>query len=156
MKEGRPAGAGVAGERDTLVSDKPSMQSRVSNLLAIGLMSLLGLGLLTWYYANAMTRSSLARESAQSQSNKKASGDLPLPSIGRIDPPKPMTQEIFAPGTLEGQSSALAPTTLAEIPLEQSPASSALPGAPPAKSEAQLALERQLSGAVFPQQGTPK
>jgi type IV secretion system protein VirB10 len=143
MKEEQPPAATIGGERDTLVSDKPSVQSRVSNVLAIGLMGLLGLGLLTWYYANAMTRSSRARESAQSFSYKKASGDLALPSIGRIDPPKPRAEDGVLP-----------PTSLAEIPLDQSPATGAPPGAPAVKSEAQLALERQLAGAVFSQQST--
>ena len=146
MKEELSPSATVAGERDTLVSDRPSVQSRVSNVLAIGLMSLLGLGLLTWYYANAMTRSSRARESALSLSNKKASGDLPLPSIGRIDPP---------PAALGGQSGMLPATSLAEIPLEPSPATGT-PGTPAAKTEAQLALERQLSGSVFSQQSTAR
>jgi type IV secretion system protein VirB10 len=155
MKEEQPPIATVAGERDTLVSDKPSVQSRVSNVLAIGLMSLLGLGLLTWYYANTMTRSSRARESVQSQSNKKASGDLPLPGIGRIDPPKPIAGEAFSPAVLGGQSGTLPATSLAEIPLEPSPATGA-PGAPAVKTEAQLALERQLSGAVFSQQSTAR
>jgi type IV secretion system protein VirB10 len=155
MKEEQPPTATVAGERDTLVSDKPSVQSRVSNVLAIGLMSLLGLGLLTWYYANAMTRSSRARESAQSLSNKKASGDLPLPSIGRIDPPKPVAGEAFSSAALGGQSGVLPATSLAEIPLEPSPATGA-PGTPAVKTEAQLALERQLSSAVFSQQSTAR
>jgi type IV secretion system protein VirB10 len=147
MKEEQSPSAAVAGERDTLVSDKPSVQLRVSNVLAIGLMSALGLGLLTWYYANAMTRSSRARESAQSLSNKKASGDLPLPSIGRIDPP--------SSAALGGQSAMLPATSLAEIPLEPSP-TTGTPGTPAAKTEAQLALERQLSGAVFLQQSTAR
>jgi type IV secretion system protein VirB10 len=155
MKEQQPSTSTVAGERDTLVSDKSSVQSRVSNVLAIGLMSLLGLGLLTWYYANAMTRGSRARESAQSLSNKKASGELPLPSIGRIDPPKPMAEEALPSAALGGQSGVLAATTLTEIPLEPSPATAA-PGAPALKSEAQLALERQLSGAVFSPQSTAR
>jgi type IV secretion system protein VirB10 len=155
MKEEQAPTAKVAGERDTLVSDKPSVQSRVSNVLAIGLMSLLGLGLLTWYYANAMTRSSRAREAAQSLSNKKASGDLPLPSIGRIDPPKAIAGDASSSAALGGQSSMLPATPLAEIPLEPSP-STGTPGSPVAKTEAQLALERQLSGAVFSQQSTAR
>jgi type IV secretion system protein VirB10 len=140
-------GTTVAGERDTVVSDKPSVQSRISNALAIGLMSVLGLGMLTWYYANALTRSSRARESAQSVSAKKVSGDMPLPSIGRIDPP-----------SLAQDRDSLAPTPLTEIPLQQSPAMNDVPsGMPPGtapKSEAQLALERQLTGTVFVQQTT--
>jgi type IV secretion system protein VirB10 len=150
MSDERPIDAKVAGERDTLVGNKPSMQSRVSNVLAIGLMSVLGLGMLGWYYANAMTRTSRARESAQSVSTKKASGDLPLPSIGRIEQPA-------RAGEALGAGSAMLPaTTLQEIPLEQSPGTNAPPGSPPAKTESQLTLERQPSGTVFSQQGTAR
>jgi type IV secretion system protein VirB10 len=149
MKEEQPTGATVDGERDTLVSDKPSVQSRVSNVLAIGLMSVLGLGMLTWYYANAMTRTSRARESAQSVSTKKASGEMPLPSIGRIDPPAPVWEA-------KAQSPVMAPTTLQEIPLEPSSATSALPAGPAVKSESQLTLERQLAGSVYSQQSAAR
>jgi hypothetical protein len=64
VKEGS-RGTEVRGERDsTAVNRMPSIQSRVSSFLAIGLMCLLGLGMLTWYYANAMTRQSRAQQSA--------------------------------------------------------------------------------------------
>ena len=65
------------------------MQSRLSSVLALSLMSVLGIGSLTWYYANSMTRQSRARQSAQSASASRAQGDTALPSIGRIDPPPP-------------------------------------------------------------------
>jgi len=78
----------VRGERDgETLRQPPSVQSRVSNVLAVGLMSVLGLGMLTWYYANAMTRQSRARQNVQAASAKRAQGDMPLPSLGRIDPP---------------------------------------------------------------------
>jgi type IV secretion system protein VirB10 len=149
MTDEKSSAIPVAGERDTLVSDKPSVQSRVSNLLAIGLMSVLGLSMLTWYYANAMTRSLRARETAQSASTKKASGDMPLPSIGRIEPPAPIADEKL-------QAPALAATPLQEIPLEPAPVSIGAPAGPPVKSEAQLTLERQLSGSVFAQQSATR
>jgi type IV secretion system protein VirB10 len=138
----------VRGERDgATLRQPPSVQSRVSNVLAIGLMSVLGLGMLTWYYANAMTRQSHARQSAQALSAKRAQGDMPLPSLGRIDPPAPQDQP--------AQSMPLSVTTLREIPLEAAPAAAAY-GAPPARTPAQLTLERQLSGAVFsPQSSLP-
>jgi len=136
----------VRGERDaTTVNRPPSVQSRISSVLAIGLMSVLGLGMLAWYYANAFTRESRARQSAQTASTNRASGDSALPSLGRIDPP--------APPPPSGE-----PITLHEIPLEPSPPPSpaaAVYGAPPPKTEEQLALERQLSGTVYsPQSST--
>jgi len=131
----------VRGERDTTtVSRAASVQSRISSVLAIGLMSVLGLGMLTWYYANAFTRDSRARQSAQTSAANRASGDSALPSLGRIDPPAPLPPP-------SGE-----PITLHEIPLEPSPPPSPAAGAygaPPAKTEEQLTLERQLSGVVY-------
>lgn len=139
----------VRGERDSsMLTRAPSVQSRISNLLAIGLMSVLGLGMLTWYYANAMTRQSRARANVQASSAKRAQGgDLPLPSLGRINPPVP---EKPPPQDPAPQAAATLTTPLREVPLEAAPSVTAY-GATPAKTPAQLTLERQLSGAVFSQ-----
>jgi type IV secretion system protein VirB10 len=152
MKVRESEDTAVRGERDsTTLAHAPSVQSRVSNLLAIGLMSVLGLGMLSWYYANAMTRQTHARESARASSTKQAqSGDMPLPSLGRIDPPiadKP-------PPDLTPHAAALLPTPLREIPLEAAPPATAYGAAPP-KTPAELTLERQLSGVVFSQSSLP-
>ena len=88
MKDPQAESDEVRGERGSgALADAPSVQSRMSNILAIGLMSVLGLGLLTWYYANALTRQSRTRQSAQAVSTKRAQEDMPLPSLGRIFPP---------------------------------------------------------------------
>jgi type IV secretion system protein VirB10 len=155
MKQDEPQPA-VQGERDgTMVAQAPSVQSRMSNILAIGLMSILGLGMLTWYYANAMTRQGKARQSVQALSSKRASGDAPLPSLGRIDPPPPaaVDRSLLTSTATVAQSAAVLATPLQEIPLEQTPAASTA-SAPPVKTPAQLLLERQLSGLVFSAQST--
>lgn len=146
----------VRGERDgTTLRSPPSVQSRVSNVLAIALMSVLGLGMLTWYYANAMTRQSRARQSVQAASAKRAQGDMPLPSLGRIDQPPAAAERPQPPQDLPALGTPLSATTLREIPLAPAPNNAAY-GAPPVKTAAQLELERQLSGAVFsPQSSTP-
>jgi type IV secretion system protein VirB10 len=143
----------VRGERDaTTVSRAASMQSRVSSILAIGLMSALGLGLLTWYYAKAITRQSRAQQSAQAASTNRAQGEMPLPSLGRIDPPAPPPAAFdsppLLPPDLPSSPTPLSPTTLREIPLEASPPTPGY-GAPQAKTAEQLTLERQLSGFVY-------
>ena len=144
----------VRGERDgTTLRQPPSVQSRVSNVLAISLMSVLGLGMLTWYYANAMTRQSRARQSVQAASARRAQGDMPLPSLGRIDPPSPPPAAERPSPQQDQPALALSATTLREIPLAPAP-SSAPYGAPPVKTAAQLELERQLSGAVFSPQSS--
>jgi type IV secretion system protein VirB10 len=155
MSDPGSRGPSVPGERDTtLVHRAPSIQSRISSVLAIGLMSVVGLGMLTWYYVNAMTRQSRARQSAQTMSTNRAQGEMPLPSLGRIDPPPPAAAIDIAPLPPSNLASpALGPTTLKEIPLEVSPATGAY-GAPPPKTLQQLNLERQLSGIVYWAQNT--
>jgi type IV secretion system protein VirB10 len=146
----------VPGERDTTaVNRAPSIQSRISSVLAIGLMSFLGLGMLTWYYANAITRQGRARQSAQTLSTNRAQGEMPLPSLGRIDPPPPATAFDTAPlppPELPPPQAPLSPTTLREIPLEATPATGTY-GVPQPKTAEQLTLERQLSGVVYSAQG---
>jgi type IV secretion system protein VirB10 len=138
----------VHGERSETLSRATSLQSRASNVLAIGLMSALGLGMLAWYYANAVTRQDRARQSAQSLSRKQVQGDMPLPSIGRIDPPLPAAPPPPPSPDLPAQPAPLMATPPREIPLQVSQPVAAY-GSAPEKTPAQLILERQLSGAAF-------
>jgi type IV secretion system protein VirB10 len=134
----------VRGERDaTAVSRAASVQSRLSSILALGLMSVLGVGMLTWYYANAVTRQNRARQGAQALAANRAQGEMPLPSLGRIDPPPPLD--------LPSSPTPLRPMTLPEIPLDPSASNGvpSAPGAPQPKTARELATERRLSGAVY-------
>ena len=80
--------ASVPGERGIAsVNQHRSLQSRISNLMAMGLMGAMGLGLLGWYYSQTYAHQREAKDQAQSATRTKAQGDLPLPSIGRVDPP---------------------------------------------------------------------
>jgi hypothetical protein len=66
----------VVGERaTTLVTRSASAQSRLSNLLAVSLMTVLGLGTLIWYYANNASRQTRIRSSIQSAAANHAAGD---------------------------------------------------------------------------------
>jgi len=66
MKSDRSPPDEVVGERGaTLVNRASSVQSRLSSVLALSLMSFLGIGSLTWYYAKSMTRQSRERQAAQ-------------------------------------------------------------------------------------------
>ncbi|MGO9934006.1 MAG: type IV secretion system protein VirB10 [Steroidobacteraceae bacterium] len=152
MKEQEPESGEVRGERGATFSQRSSLQSRASNILAIGLMSALGLGMLTWYYANALTRQNRARQSVQSSSSKRAQGDLPLPSLGRIDPPPPAAAPAPIPD-LAAQPGPLMATPPREIPLQPNQPSAAYAPAPE-KTPAQVVLERQLSGVAFAPQVT--
>ncbi len=148
----------VVGERANAVTRALSVQSRMSNVLAIGLMSVLGLGSLTWYYANAVMRPARAAQSVKAASVSHAQGDMPLPSLGRIDAPPP--QPAIDPSTAvqppmdplrdPPPDPAGMAHTLAEIPL--APSSATGNGVPTPKTPAELAQERQLSGSVFASQ----
>lgn len=144
--EARPAE--VVGERGTtLVHRAVSMQSRLSNILALSLMTVLGLGALTWYYADSAARQARIRNRVQRAAADHAAGDTELPSLGRIDPPSPPAVPPAidpSPGEATDRA-ALAATTLPEIPL----ANTAGYGAPPPPTPEELAQQRQLSGAVF-------
>src|ERR1700683_3553198 len=83
-----PGGNAVQGERGPpLISGGSSLQSRVSNLLAMGVMLAIGLGFLAWYYTQAATRPARARRSAQASLASRAQAEMPLPSLGPLSPP---------------------------------------------------------------------
>src|SRR5487761_339070 len=101
---------GVAGERGTAsVYRVRSLQSRLSNVLAAGLMCALGVGALTWYYAHVFARNAHAVQVARRMSAHAASGDAPLPPLGPFSaprvaaaaapaaPPPTLAQEVLGP-----------------------------------------------------------
>ena len=141
MNGQEPEHSPVQGERDAATLHRVrSVQSRMSSVLAITLMSVVGLGMLSWYYANALSRQSRTLQNARSLSASRAQGEMPLPSLGRMEAPLAAPDLIATP----------AATTLREIPLQASVVSAAY-GAPPPKTVEQLALDRQLSGTVYAQ-----
>lgn len=157
MSAGEASEAGaVLGERSaTLVNRAASVQARLSNALALILMSALGLGSLAWYYTSNLTRQRLAHAKVQSAAASHAQGDTALPSLGRIDPPLPMppvptASAVTASAATADPPAAPAPLTagtLAEIPLTGTSQTLYAPPAPPTPE--QLAQQRQLSGSVF-------
>ncbi len=153
----------VLGERGTTAVNRAiSVQSRLSSVLAMTLMSALGLGSLAWYYVNTMTRQNHARQRAQGASVNRAEGEMALPSLGRIDPPAPIpvpapALESILPAALPPDLPAdrvpLSASNLPEVPLGGTLANSGY-GAPPSKTPAQIVQERQLSGSVFSPQSS--
>lgn len=150
----------VGGERTTaLVNAVRGVQSRMSSALAAGLMIVLGVSALTWYYAQALTRQGRARAAAQSTAANRAQGEMPLPSLGRIVPPP--TAAASTPPQGVGVDAAV---PVAEQPLTEArpaagsavPLTAAVPerdaafqGGPGAKTPAEIARERRTAGAVF-------
>jgi type IV secretion system protein VirB10 len=151
-----PGGTGtVAGERGIpSVNRARSLQSRVSSMLAIGLMMTLGLGLLTWYYARILARPSRSLERSQAAVKRSAAGNMPLPPLGPIPQAPPRTLPAAAAARVPAPTSRAIQALLgAPPPWPQSPPALVDPlparAQPRAETPARRALDRRLSGAVF-------
>lgn len=139
----------VPGERGIAsVNQAHSLQSRISNLMAMGLMGALGLGLLGWYYSQTFAHQRKAREDAQASTHTKAQGEMPLPSLGPIDPPgfvKTSAETAGTAGVLGGPPPLPAETQARAMayaaPASVTRASGAYASAPVA--------DRRLEGPVF-------
>jgi len=158
-------GESVAGERGAAsVHRARSVQSRLSSLLAIALMTVLGAGLLSWYYATMLARHGKAQHAAAEAQKVRASADSPLPPPGKFDPPvlvpakapiaavanaKPASTGLLGPppdlpaGLLRGASPS------PSFPPAGRAGTGADPASPGAKSPGEIALERKLSGPAF-------
>jgi len=153
----------IAGDRGIpSINRARSIQSRVSQVLAIGLMSVLGLGLLTWYYARTLTRPGEARHAAQVAVKNRAQGEMALPRLPHVESPfahqerapepskpsasdsTPTVEKILGPAPPPPNTSAIAP-----VVVYGSAPPPGVGGATPQKSPGQLALERRLAGPAF-------
>ncbi len=137
----------VEGERGIAsIHGTRSLQSRVSNLLAAGLMALLALGFLAWYYTQAFAGRSRT-ESAHAQNTKqRTQGEMALPPLGRVDPP--MIDKVLGPRP------DLPPVSTFELqglpgnepPMHSEPAGYTTPAAIP---HGEGPIDRRLAGPVF-------
>jgi type IV secretion system protein VirB10 len=151
----------VRGERSTpSVSTDRSLQSRVSSIMACGLMMILGAGLLTWYYSGAMSRQSRARQSAQSAVAHRAQGEMPLPALDGFNslktsttdaPRRPPDPPANPQPPSEPETPVLQPAQLPLMPSNWGSVGSPRPlyGSANRRSAEKLAQERLLSGAAF-------
>ena len=141
----------VAGERATAaVSRPPSLQSRVSNVLAAGLMGAMALGLIGWYYAHRLSDRSAARNTAQTAARSKAQGEMVLPPLGPIEPLPPSSGAVAG---ILGPAPDAPP--LVDVPddwLQAAELAGHEAAQPTAPTPEELALARKLSGAVFARQ----
>jgi type IV secretion system protein VirB10 len=176
QKEKGEEKTGVTGERGaTVVNSIRSMQSRVSSFLAAGVMIALGLGALSWYYANALGRQKRLRQSAVTTAANNAQAEMSLPPLGAVEPPRlgiltraamtygPDSQGVMGAGGMPGATAPMKGNRGAPVPTSMMPGA-ALPAAPEPVSgalrvapEVPMAREHQSwsasPGAVFPYTG---
>ncbi|MBT2337122.1 type IV secretion system protein VirB10 [Variovorax paradoxus] len=126
--------ATIQGERAIpSVNRERSIQSRISGTLALATIILLGAGFLFWYYNTQYAKTREAEEAARKAAAARAGGEMKVPPLGRIEPPR-------AP---------LDPTPIATAPPAPAvPANTANTGSPQ-KTPEQIALERQLGVPVL-------
>jgi type IV secretion system protein VirB10 len=141
-----PGEHAVQGERGPpLIAGGSSLQSRVSNLLALGVMLAIGLGFLAWYYTHAATRPARARQSAQASLASRAQAEMSLPSLGPLPPPASMAS---------ATDTAMSPGLDARVTIPAS-APPLVPAPVAAPTSAPSALERRLSGVAFATAASP-
>lgn len=134
-ERGDARAATVQGERTIpSVNRERSIQSRISSGLALATIILLGGGFLFWYYNTQYSKTRDAEESARRAAAARAGGEMKVPPLGRIEPPRAH----FDATPVSTGSPSPAP-----------PLPSANPGGPPQKTPEQLALERQLGAPVL-------
>jgi type IV secretion system protein VirB10 len=135
----------VVGERSIAsVNQARSLQSRVSNLLAMGLMSTLGVGLLGWYYVHTFAHQSEVKRAAQTASRNQAAGEMPLPSLGKFDPPASAVAQVLGPAPELPASASMTPDAAGATGMPPGGAAAQ----PAAKPAWMIAMERRLSGPV--------
>lgn len=136
----------VADERGVAsINRTRSLQSRLSGVLAAGLMSVLALGFLTWYYAKTFARQSRAETAAESQSKKQAQAEMTLPPLGRVDPP--LVERVL--GNPPDPPPATFPSDPMPVVEPQSYTAQPRYGYAATTTPERYASERRLSGPVF-------
>ena len=131
----------IEGERATsAVQRPPSLQTRLSNLLAFSLMSTIAFGLLIWYYANVVG-GDRTRGPSRSSAAESAGAEITLRPLGRVEPPGPSPIE-----TLLGAPPAEPPEVL---PAAEEPRRVYTASKHSAATQRDSELERQLGGPAF-------
>ncbi len=149
----------VLGERGAPLGGH-SLQSRASSVLAAGLMICLGVGMLAWYYGEALSRPAGVHGRAPAPLPQAPGEGMTLPSFGPITPPAdaPAAPSAAPPAATSSAlqsastepAAAVAPGSLLEPAL--APAAGGLPrgdGAPSPVSPRPQSVDRRLADEVF-------
>jgi type IV secretion system protein VirB10 len=125
----------VRGERAVIPSihREQSLQARVNHLAAGLALVLLAAALLFWYYGNVLAKQREAEVQASRAADARAAGDVKLPPLPRVEPPRPL-QAVLGPPP-DPPRSAAAPSLAS--------------GQPPPPTPEELALQRRLRSPVL-------
>ena len=155
---------GVKGERGTsIAAGARSLQSRMSSVLAAGLMICVGAAMLAWYYADALSHPAGMPGRARSPLPQAPGEGMMLPPFGRIAPPAttrsaPVASAAPPVSTLLSVPEAAGAVSVAALPassLLEPPLARAADRMPPGGggsvplAPGQRRLDRRLAGAVF-------
>jgi type IV secretion system protein VirB10 len=143
----------ILGERGIpSVNRARSVQSRVTSVLAVTLMSVLAAALMIWYYSGAINRGARAHAIAEAQAKRRAQGESTLPSLGVIQPPQPPPAPLSEGSTRDPLFGAPPPPPMSapEIPMatDNPYAPSGYAGTIP-KTPSAVVLDRRLEGPVL-------
>src|SRR5271156_4543199 len=91
-------GASVLGERDIpSVNQQRSLQSRVNNLLALIVVTLVGGGFLYFYYSNLSHKQADAKAKVAQERTAKSAGEMKLPPLGAVEGPQAASTDTTVP-----------------------------------------------------------
>jgi type IV secretion system protein VirB10 len=147
----------IAGDRGIpSINRARTMQARLSTAATLVLICVVGFGLLTWYYARALSRPAQAQHAAQAAAKGKAQGEMALPPLGHIDttflqkgrsvdPPPPDATLAQVLGSAPPLSPALVPPPVGGIPMQSTSIANPVPQPAPAE----VAPDRRLIGPAF-------
>lgn len=137
----------IAGERGIpSVNRIRSMQSRVTNALAVGFLSLMTLGLLAWYYTHSWQKTHGAQNQARAASQQRAQSEMKLPPLPRLQAPRPQAPASNAAETSIWGAPPPPPTPSRgpAVPTVYRPQAASTREAPP---------DRRLTGPVLSEEG---
>lgn len=137
--------AEIVGERGIpSVNRLRSMQSRVTNVLAVGFLSLMTLGFLAWYYVHSWQNTNAERDQALAATQQRAQGEMKLPPLPRVQAPRPKAPEGDPPTQDVWGSPPPAPPAGRGVPTAFRPQSANTRAASP---------DRRLTGPVLSDEG---
>jgi type IV secretion system protein VirB10 len=155
----------VRGERGIpSVNRERSIHARVTNALAIGVMVVLGLGFLTYYYSTTFKRRAVEDQRVKDGAASKAAGEMKLPPLAPIEPPQrnsapPLAAHVLGPApdlpkqpqmmALRVKSEAASGLPASGLAHPNGPPGAPQPGPPLPLSAEEIATLRRLNGPVL-------